>query len=257
MGYNKGSPPTRVVLVDAADESDYTAKTSGTGTSAMQVQGPAADAATAAGNPVPSGGRYLATPTTLSNGQAGMIPLGLYRRQLIGIGKNSAPVNGRTTVNWANSDNADGSEVAPLAVQVMGINGSGTIDHLPGDATAGLCANLRPATSGGLLLSRVVTGTTGVIKASAGQIYTLFGVQNLNAGIRYLHIYNKATAPTLSTDTPVLTIPLAASFVGNVTISDIGVAFATGMSWAYTTDNVAIPTTAGTSAELFFTAGYK
>lgn len=111
------------------------------------------------------------------------------------------------------------------------------------------------STTGGLSLARVLTGTSGVIKASAGQLYTL-SAYNSNAAVRFLQIYNKATAPTLSTDTPVMTVPLLAAGITHVPLSDIGIAFATGISWAYTTDDIAIPTTAGTSTELHFTAGY-
>jgi hypothetical protein len=48
------------------------------------------------------------------------------------------------------------------------------------------------------------------IKSSAG---TLWSVQasNINAAIRYLKLYDKATAPTVGTDTPICVIPLPAS----------------------------------------------
>jgi hypothetical protein len=104
----------------------------------------------------------------------------------------------------------------------------------------------------------VLTGTTGVIKGSAGQLYSLLSVRNANAGVRYLHLYDKATAPTLSTDTPILTISLLASSIQNsIELTSLGAAFALGIAWAYTTDNIAIPTTAGTSTELMFSAVYK
>lgn len=117
--------------------------------------------------------------------------------------------------------------------------------------------NPRAATTGGGLSAfRIVTGTTGFIKASAGQLYSL-DVYNVNAAVRYLHIYNKASAPTLSTDTPVYTIPLPPTAGRSVTIGqDIGLAFATGIAWAYTTDNIAIPATAATSAEGFFSGTF-
>lgn len=124
--------------------------------------------------------------------------------------------------------------------------------------TTGVSVVPKATTSGGLDSARVVTGTTGVIKASAGQLYSLISVRNANAAVRYLHLYNKATAPTLSTDTPILTIALLASSVQNaIELTDIGTAFSAGIAWAYTTDNVAIPTTAGTSTELMFSAVYK
>lgn len=117
-------------------------------------------------------------------------------------------------------------------------------------------ATLKTATSGGLTAFRIVTGTTGFIKASAGQLYSL-DVYNANAAVRYLHLYNKASAPTLSTDTPVYTIPLPPTSGRSVPIAaSIGLAFATGIAWAYTTDTVAIPTTAGTSAEGIFSGAY-
>jgi hypothetical protein len=39
------------------------------------------------------------------------------------------------------------------------------------------------------------------VKASAGQVYSLF-VSNINAAVRYLKLYNKASAPTVGTDVP-------------------------------------------------------
>lgn len=112
------------------------------------------------------------------------------------------------------------------------------------------------ATGSGLLPFRIVTGTTGFIKASAGSLYEL-EVYNVNAAVRYLHLYNKASAPTLSTDTPVITIPLPPTSGRSVPLSaSIGLPFATGIAWAYTTDNIAIPATAATSAEGFFSGCY-
>ena len=115
----------------------------------------------------------------------------------------------------------------------------------------------KPGTSGGLTSARVVAGTTGVIKASAGQVFAL-NTYNVNAGVRYLHLYNKATAPTLSTDTPIITIPMLGASVRDLSLGgDLGREFTLGIAWAYTTDNVAIPVTAGTTAELHFSIGYK
>lgn len=113
-----------------------------------------------------------------------------------------------------------------------------------------------PLTTGGLSTCRVVTGTTGFCKATAGQAFSVI-YQNTNAAVRYLQLYNKATAPTLSTDTPILTIPMALTSVGNYQVSDLGVAFSTGIAWAVTTDDVAIPVTAGTSGDGHFTLSYK
>lgn len=116
---------------------------------------------------------------------------------------------------------------------------------------------VKPGTAGGLTSARVVSGVGGVIKATAGQLFSVTAY-NVNAGVRYLHFYNKATAPTLSTDTPILTVPLLGASVRDIPIgAGLGGEFSAGIAWAYTTDDIAIPVTAGTTAELHFSAGFK
>lgn len=65
-----------------------------------------------------------------------------------------------------------------------------------------------PQTSGGYtsfpLVSLASTNAT-VVKASAGQVYG-WALGNTNASPRYLKLYNKASAPTVGTDTPTQTI---------------------------------------------------
>jgi hypothetical protein len=63
---------TPVQLVDPATGNPYSAQ-SGTGTSADQVQGNVAAAATDSGNPVKIGGIYQSTLPTLTNGQRGNV----------------------------------------------------------------------------------------------------------------------------------------------------------------------------------------
>lgn len=67
------------------------------------------------------------------------------------------------------------------------------------------------ATSGGMpsqhhLISAASTNAT-LVKSSAGTIGSVTG-SNTNAAVRYLKVYNKATAPTVGTDTPIRTIML-------------------------------------------------
>lgn len=202
-----------------------------TGTSATQVQGPAANDAAAVGNPVLAGGIYQ-NADAVDLGDVGSLQIGPYGALKVQLFDGTASAISAVSINGALAGNEYGITAAVVA---------------------------KPATAGGLTAARVVTGTSGVIKASAGQLYKLHSVRNANAAVRYLHLYDKATAPTLSTDTPVLTISLAASSVQNdINIGgDLGVTFANGISWAYTTDNIAIPATAGTSTELMFSGAYK
>lgn len=216
--------------------------------------GNAASGVADSGNPVKVGGVYNSTKPTYTNGQRGDLQIDTRGNQFAVIrgedGVSSAtlttPTDGLGTFNalWTYGYN-------------VVYNGS-TWNFQRGDTTGTYTVN-KPATSGGLSSARVLTGTTGVIKGSAGQLYKLTSVRNANAAVRYLHLYNKATAPTLSTDTPIHTIALLASSVQNsIDIGDnIGADFPLGIAWAYTTDNIAIPTAAGTSTELMFSATYK
>lgn len=69
-------------------------------------------------------------------------------------------------------------------------------------------------------------------KASAGKLYSVNGY-NSTATVTYLKFYDKATAPTVGTDTPVLTLALPASAVFSYDLG--GLAFATGIGYGLTT----------------------
>lgn len=60
-------------------------------------------------------------------------------------------------------------------------------------------------------------------------------VNNVNAAVRYLHLFDKATAPTTGTDTPKLTIPIAAGSVVNLPLADGGFMFELGLGYTLTT----------------------
>ena len=95
------------------------------------------------------------------------------------------------------------------------------------------------ATSGGCSVSRKLSenNTTGIsAKASAGQVYGWY-ITNTNAAARYVKIYNKATAPAVGTDTPIMTlvIPGNATGAGTNVAFNPGIAFATGIGYGITT----------------------
>lgn len=84
-------------------------------------------------------------------------------------------------------------------------------------------------------ISLVATGVN--IKASSGALTGYF-ISNLHAtAVRYVKLYNKATAPTVGTDVPVITIPLQPKVSANVSFSDhplfnagIGIGATTGIA---------------------------
>lgn len=101
--------------------------------------------------------------------------------------------------------------------------------------SAGSTVGLIPQTSGGLTLSHTVlaasTNATST-KASAGQVYS-FCLNNNAAYPIFLKLYNKATAPTVGTDTPVSVLEAQAG-VPICKQTEEGFAFATGIAWAAT-----------------------
>lgn len=128
---------------------------------------------------------------------------------------------------------------------------SGTWTVQPGNTanTTAWLTSPRPSTSGGLAapcrtISAASTNATSC-KASAGQLYG-WSFSNTNAEERYLKIYNKASAPTVGTDTPIQTIliPGATTGAGNNWASDMGIPYSTGIAYAITTG----PTDADTGA---------
>lgn len=92
--------------------------------------------------------------------------------------------------------NADG-DYSPLALSTTGAMG---VMCKPTNAVQWTYTSHR------LAASAATTNATNV-KATGGNIYSL-NVLNTNAAIRYLKLYNKATAPTVGTDAPIRTILL-------------------------------------------------
>ena len=121
--------------------------------------------------------------------------------------------------------------------------------------------SLQPRTTGGLTMSKTTsaasTNATSV-KASAGQVYSV-QCFNVNAAVRYLKLYDKASAPTVGTDTPVktLAIPGDAAGAGFVISWPQGLAFATGIAFALTTEATDAGTTGVAANEITVNLDYK
>lgn len=84
------------------------------------------------------------------------------------------------------------------------------------------------------IASSAASGNPDFLKASAGDLTKFWGLNG--AAITYVQIYNKASAPTIGTDTPILTFPVAANAAFDVTIPNGGLYFSTGIAYAFTTD---------------------
>lgn len=83
------------------------------------------------------------------------------------------------------------------------------------------------------LLSSAATTNATSAKASAGNLFRIIG-NNTVASKRYLKIYNKATAPTVGTDTPILTLVIQPSGPFVFDLGANGHYFGTGIAYAIT-----------------------
>lgn len=91
--------------------------------------------------------------------------------------------------------------------------------------------------------SAATTNST-LVRAGAAQVFHIVAT-NVSASTRYLKIYDKATAPTVGTDVPILTFPIAASSFISIPSTLSGIYFSLGLGFALTgaaadTDTTAI-----------------
>lgn len=100
--------------------------------------------------------------------------------------------------------------------------------------------SLQPTTASRIPSSAASTNPTSA-KASAGRLFHANGY-NSSATVTYLKFYNKASAPTVGTDTPVLTLALPPTAVFAYDLA--GFRFATGIAYGLTTDAADAGTTA-------------
>lgn len=70
------------------------------------------------------------------------------------------------------------------------------------------------------------------VKTSVGRVLRI--IASGGATGRYLKLYNKASAPTVGTDVPILTFWIRANTDIDINVSDIGLNFSTGIAYAIT-----------------------
>lgn len=126
----------------------------------------------------------------------------------------------------------------PVLTNALAVSQNGTWTVQPGNTantTPWLVTNV-PGTSPGSTRSRVKAAATSTnstnLKGSAGVVlgYSLY---NNTASAKFFKFYDKATAPTVGTDTPAFTVIIPASGGANVEFST-GVPFSTGIGYGIT-----------------------
>lgn len=148
---------------------------------------------------------------------------------------------GRNKVRVAGADPA---ALHAQPVQVMG----GALSVSGGVTTT-------PTTPSQSLVNSLATTNATVVKASAGTIWSLV-VSNANPAKRYLKLYNKATAPVVGTDVPVLTVPLPAEEVVSINLGSNGLRLSAGISFALTTGSADSDTAAVGASEIKVALAY-
>lgn len=137
---------------------------------------------------------------------------------------------------------------------------TGDYDILHTNSLGALQVAQNAHTNGGaipyMLISAASTNATS-LKASAGQIYTI-AAMNLNASPRYLKLYNKASAPTVGTDTPLQVYMIPGNTAGSgLTLSvPVGMEFGTGIAFAITTGIATSDTGAVAASEIVININY-
>lgn len=124
------------------------------------------------------------------------------------------------------------------ASQVTGIQPvSGTVTAT---VTGGTTLPVTPTTT---FTNSAATTNATLIKSTAGSLWSI-SASNTNAAARFLKLYNKAVAPTVGTDTPVLTMPLPPGTVTVVHGGSNGIRFSAGIALAITASAADSDTTA-------------
>jgi hypothetical protein len=183
-----------------------------------------ADAVAPTVNPIAAAGMYTSGSLgTLSTGQLGRINVDTYRNlraTFCGLSATGTDGFSNASLAYAQPDALGTRTLALFAMGTYVFNG-GTWDR-----------SVKPNATGRLLSSAATTNATSV-KGSAGNVFKIVG-NNTVASKRYLKLYNKASAPTVGTDTPVLTFVLAASAPFAIDLGPAGQYFATGIAFAIT-----------------------
>jgi hypothetical protein len=162
-------------------------------------------------------------------------PNAYYKIRIRALNNGVPATNTTVTIYYAQA-----IDLTEVNVTVQGGDGS----QAPGQALPVSLINTPTVSSAATVSSTVTSGslsrvksaaTTNAtnLKATSGRVYGII-VSNTSAAIKYLKFYNKATAPTVGTDTPVLTIAIPVGGQPVQLAFPNPLPFATGIGYAIT-----------------------
>ncbi len=183
-------------------------------------------------NALVSTGTSISQSTTFPTRAAFLLPAAYKKVRVRTSAYTSGSIVATLTANSATNIVTLGTSGATIGALAAG---SAVIGALAAGSNLIGQVNVAPRTTGGCTMyHRKATGDTNLvsIKGSAGQIYGLHVVNRAGAE-RFVKLYNKASAPVLLSDVPVIVIPLRAG--ETAVISEInGMAFSAGIAMAIT-----------------------
>jgi len=127
------------------------------------------------------------------------------------------------TQNWLFKLGTYATEPIPAAQVTATQAVSGTITANQGTLATPTASNINSA----------ATTNAAFIKNAAGTVYNILA-SNTNAAARFVKFYNKASAPTVGTDVPIITITVPANGTVHADMGTLGHRFATGIAIAIT-----------------------
>lgn len=204
------------VIVGGVDSSGNAQNVNLDSSGNMVVVGNVASGATDSGNPVKIGAVYSSTLPTLTNGQRVNLQTG---------------TRGSLNVTLFGPDNTN-AVIAGAPANALGENvGVYTIgqNHVYNGATWD--RHVKSNSRFRLLGSAATTNSTNV-KGSAGNVFKI--IVNVAVAGKFLKLYNKATAPTVGTDTPIATIPLPTTGLVQIDFGANGDYYSAGIGFGIT-----------------------
>ena len=157
------------------------------------------------------------------------------RLMSIGIGSPSLNVSQPTAANL--NATVQPGNTANTTAWLVGLNGRST----NGNTTVSL--------------NSAATTNATLVKASAGNVYGVC-IMNTSAAIKYVRFFNKASAPTVGTDVPIVVIAIPAG-QSIQTAWGLGFSFSTGIAYAITNAATVLDATAVAAGDVQLSINYQ
>lgn len=243
---NAAASPTTGTLVMGSDGTNARALsiTSANGNLNVAAAGDKQAGTADSGYPVKIGGyANSATPTAVTAGQRVNSWFDLNGRAVVSLGTISSISTARANVLLGTDP---GGNLLPFGALGYVYNGTNAV-AAPGDTTGSYVIGqpVATASAGVAPVATTVAASSQVIKASAGNLYSLNVTSAASAG--YVMVFNATTAPADGTVTPAKCLPLAANTGLDLNFRAAPTFFSTGIAVVFSTTGCFTKTASATA----------